>query len=272
VQQRIPQDYHVHTHFSCDAEASMESLCVAAIRAGVQELGFSDHFDLHPNEPFREYLDLEPWWESYEACKQKYAGELNLRAGVEISEPHCYPQRVNALINAHPWDFVLGALHWVGDQCVFDRAFYEQDETSAYLRYFSELEHLVDEGQFDILAHFDVVKRYGFEYFGEFRPERYENHIRSILDRLVERHLALEINTATLRRSIQKPSPDRIILTWFQEQGGRSVTLGSDAHTLQDVGFGLIAMRAIARSTDFDGLARYELREHSVVDFDENGL
>jgi histidinol-phosphatase (PHP family) len=271
MQQRIPQDYHVHTHFSCDAEASMERMCLAAIRVGVQELGFSDHFDLHPNEPFREYLDLESWWESYEVCKQKFSGELTLRAGVEVGEPHRYPRRVETLINAHPWDFVLGALHWVGDRCVFDHAFFEQDETSTYRQYFSELERMVDEGQFDILAHFDVVKRYGFEYFGEFQPKLYENRIRSILDHLVKRDLTLEINTSTLRRSIQQPSPNRIILTWFREQGGRSVTLGSDAHTPQDVGFGLRAMWDMVRSIRFDGVARYELREHSVVDFDENG-
>jgi histidinol-phosphatase (PHP family) len=271
MQQRIPQDYHVHSRFSCDAEASMESMCLAAIRAGVQELGFSDHFDLHPKDPFREYLDLDSWWESFEACKQKFSGELVLHAGVEISEPHRYPEHVEALINAHPWDYTLGALHWVGDKCIFDHGFYGRSETNAYIQYFSELERMVDEAQFDILAHFDVVKRYGFEYFGVFQPERYQNQIRSILDHLVKRDLALEINTATLRRSIHQPSPSRTILTWFREQGGRYVTLGSDAHTPQEVGFGLRAMRDVVRSTRFDGLARDELREHFVVDFEANG-
>jgi histidinol-phosphatase (PHP family) len=266
--QDIFQDYHVHSHFSSDSEASMETMCMAAIKAGIRELGFSDHVDLHPSEPFQDYLDLEAWWVSFEACEQKFAGELVLRAGVEVGEPHRFSQRVERLIQEHPWDFVLGSLHWVGDECVFDQAFFQQNERNSYLAYFRELEHLVHDGNFDILAHFDVVKRYGYEHYGEFLPEQYEEPIRRILRKLAERDLALEINTVTLRRSIQQPSPDVNILRWFLEEGGHYVTLGSDAHEPQDIGFDLGPMKNMVQSVGFSGLTRYETREGSIVDFD----
>ena len=262
----IPQDYHVHSHFSCDADSSMETMCLAAIKTGISELGFSDHFDLHPQEPFRDYLDLDSWWISLRACQEKFAGELIIRAGVEVGEPHRFPERVEALLKEHPWDFVLGSLHWVADICVFDHAFFKKDERATYLHYFAELERMVTRGEFDILAHFDVVKRYGFERYGEFQPEQYEESIRRILRRLAERELALELNTATLRRSILEPSPDATILAWFLEEGGRWITLGSDAHTPQDIGFGLASMKSLVLQTGYDGLARYELRQHSIVD------
>jgi histidinol-phosphatase (PHP family) len=263
----IPHDYHVHTHFSCDSEASMEAMCQAAIRMGINELGLSDHFDLHPNEPFQDYLDIEAWWKSFEHCQTSFGGELILRAGVEVGESHLFPGRVARLCNDFPWDYILGSLHWVGDTCVFDHAFFHSDERNVYLAYFHELERLVKEGTFDILAHFDVVKRYGFEHYGPFLPEHYEEHIRRILNFLAERGKGLEINSSTMRRSIQHPSPDITVMGWFLEEGGRYVTLGSDAHTPEDVGFGLESIKMMARSEGLGGLASYHQHSPVIVDF-----
>jgi histidinol-phosphatase (PHP family) len=251
-------------------------MCQAAIRLGVTELGISDHYDLHPNETFVDYLDPDAWWQSFEVCKSRYADDLILRAGVEIGEPHLFPGEVGALITGvgalitgYPWDYVLGSLHWVDDICVFDRAFFRSDEYSTYLNYFTELERLVTAGQFDILAHFDVVKRYGFEHYGHFKPEQFEDLIRQILNSLAARECALEINTATLRRSIQTPSPDVTILEWFFEEGGRHITLGSDAHATQDVSFGLGQLRTQVRSAGYEGLTRFQQRQKRIIGFDE---
>lgn len=245
----------------------MDSMCQSALQVGVAELGFSDHFDLHPNEPFRDYLDLRAWWQDFEACKQKYAPDLSLRAGVEIGEPHRFSQQVERLINDYPWDFILGSLHWVGDQCVFDQDFFSSDERRAYGAYFQELGYMVESGAFDILAHFDVVKRYGFEHYGPFHPEGYEDLIRPILRTLIRQGRALEINTSTLRRSIQLTSPDLTILGWFLEEGGVYVTLGSDAHTPGDVGFGLSALANTVRAEGLPGLAQFDQRNIAIVDF-----
>ena len=260
-------DYHVHSSFSCDSKASMESLCRAAIDAGIAELGLSDHFDLHPLDPCSGHLDLDGWWDEFRRCQEIFAGELTLRSGVEVSEPHRYPRQVEQLLKSFPWDYSLGSLHWVGDECVFDSSYFNSTQDEVYRRDFKELERMVDEGEFDILAHFDVVKRYGFEFYGPFHPESYEDLIRPILSRLAGRGLALEVNTSTLRRSIQRPSPDATVLGWFLEQGGTMVTLGSDAHTPEHVGFALKEMLNLVAKAGFQGLAGYEQRKNTVVDF-----
>lgn len=253
-------DYHIHTAYSCDAQTSMDEMCQAAIQAGIREVGFSDHYDLHPLEEFREHLDLGAWWDSFQMCKAKYEGQLILRAGVEVGEPHLFPEKVQALISNYPWDFILGSLHWVGDNSVFDSRSFEDPEDHVYRAYFEELMNLVTHGEFDILAHFDVIKRYGFEVYGPFYPERYEDLIRPILARLAANQRSLEINSATMRRSIDRPSPDRTIVRWFIEEGGQYLTLGSDAHLPQDIGFGFELMKSLVSEQGIQGLAQYSGR------------
>jgi histidinol-phosphatase (PHP family) len=212
-------------------------------------------------------LDLEGWWRNFELCQRKFEGQILLRAGIEVSEPHLYQERVVDHISDYPWDYILGALHWVDDHCIFEQAFFEQDSRHTYQRYFDELFQLVDHADFDILAHFDAVKRYGFEYFGDFRPEDYEHTIRKILLRLAERDLALEINTSTLRRSIQTPSPDATILQWFREEGGVYVTLGSDAHRPEEVGHQLVQMTKLVQDIGYEGVAQARVRKLSLSPF-----
>ena len=58
----IPHDYHMHSHFSCDCQAPMAKMCQAAVERGIAEIGFTEHYDLHPLEsPCRDWFKLEPW-------------------------------------------------------------------------------------------------------------------------------------------------------------------------------------------------------------------
>ncbi len=100
----IPIDYHMHPNYSCDSETLMARMCRAAITAGIQEIGFSEHFDSHPDDECTDYLDLEAWWLDLERCREEFSGILRIKAGLEISEPHSYSEAVNQLLDAHPWD------------------------------------------------------------------------------------------------------------------------------------------------------------------------
>lgn len=39
-------DYHVHSTISPDAKGTMEEMCNAAIAAGIEEIAFTDHYEL----------------------------------------------------------------------------------------------------------------------------------------------------------------------------------------------------------------------------------
>jgi histidinol-phosphatase (PHP family) len=233
------QDLHIHTEYSCDSRASMMDMCQAALDVGLHEIGFTDHMDLIPEDPCAGYLLLDPWWEAFETCRSKYGTSLIIKAGIEIGEPHRYAGQYSRMLEEYPWDYALGSLHWVGDSCVFHDEYFTRSEDEAYRDYFAELNRMAQNAPFDILAHTDVVKRYGHNIYGEYDPRRYEPEIRSVLRHCVERGIVIEINTSTLRWSVGETSPGRPILDWYKQEGGEAVTLGSDAHQPKHVGSGM---------------------------------
>lgn len=264
-QPMIPHDYHIHTNFSCDCHLTMLEMCRAAVEKGIPEIGFTDHFDLVPQDPCSAYFQADAWWEELLRCRDAFKGSLRIRAGVEIGEGHLFLAQVQKLYDAFPWDYSLGSLHWVGSGLVFDRSFFERPETEVYQAYFDELARMASEADFDVLAHMDVVKRYGFEAYGPFKPEDYEEAIRTVLRTLAQHDKALEVNTATLRRTVDETSPSYQVVEWFRQEGGRWVTLGSDAHRAEHIGLGLDKALSVACSAGIQHLASFQEREPTAV-------
>jgi histidinol-phosphatase (PHP family) len=243
----------------------MEEMCQAARSAGLLEIGFSEHFDLIPLDPCFAFFKADAWWEKLLHCRQTFEGQLVIKAGIEVGEPHRFLDDVDLLLADYPWDFCLGSVHWVGDELIFDKGYYQQTAQNAYRRYFAELLRMIQVGKCDIVAHADIVKRYGFDNYGEYRPQAYESEIRAVLKACAEVDMALEINTSTLRRPIKEPSPNKQIVSWFFEEGGRHITLGSDAHIPEDIAFGLDQIVAWLPETGFDHLTSYQDRQPQLV-------
>jgi histidinol-phosphatase (PHP family) len=112
----------------------------------------------------------------------------------------------------------------------------------------------------DILAHLDVPVRTGKLIVG-YEPVRYEDQIRSILSKVIERNLALDVNTAGLRKAAQVLMPDPIILKWYAEMGGLHLTLGSDAHSTNQVGLQLEKAMQVIHDSGFSYITHYQLRK-----------
>jgi len=261
----IPQDYHLHTEFSPDSETPMELMCLAARERGLPEIGFTEHYDLHPREAARDYFRPQPWWDEIRRCRDEFAGELRIRAGVEIGEPHLFQAEAQALLAAYPFDYALGSLHYVDGVTVFSREFFEPSVDEAYRRYFLELEQVTRCGGFDILAHFDVPARLGALLPGGYDSRRYEDVIRPVLRNCIERGIALDVNAAALRGRANVLTPGRDILRWYAELGGERVTLGSDAHHPAQVGAHLAEALAAIRDAGLRFLTFFEQRQPRLI-------
>jgi histidinol-phosphatase (PHP family) len=256
----LPQDYHIHTLFSPDSKAPMEVMCRAALATGIPEIGFTEHFDLHPLEERRDFFRPGPWFAELKRCREVFAGRLTLRAGIEIGEPHLFRKETQALLAAYPFDYCLGSLHWVGSKLIFDPDYFDRPADEAFREFFIELEHMTSVGGFDVLSHFDVPVRIGYGVYGEYDPRRYEDVIRPVLRNCIERNIALDVNAAALRGKANVLTPGVDILRWYKEMGGERVTLGSDSHRPDHVGAHLPEALAAIREAGLTHLTFFNQR------------
>jgi histidinol-phosphatase (PHP family) len=247
----------------------MARMCRAAVEAGIPEIGFTEHLDLLPFDPGYATFQVDAWWKELEHCRAAFAPDLTIRAGVEISEPHRVWHAAEEAVRRHPWDYIVGALHFVGTTLIFDRAYFDRSAEEAYGGYFEELAAMVGAGRFDVLAHMDIVKRYGHTHYGPYDPRPYEGRIRPILRACAKERIAVEVNSSTLRRPVGELCPDTLLLSWFRQEGGDLVTIGSDAHLPGDVGAGLKQAMAALRAAGFQSLTRYEHRQATLIPIPE---
>jgi len=257
-----PPDYHIHTHFSCDSETDMMAVCEAAIARGLREIAFTDHADFGPADP-TDCFHPEEYLAEIERCRARYGDRLTIRAGVEMSEPHIFAQEAEDVLATGDFDFVLGSAHYaVGMQAAWKPTFFEQPLRQAYEAYFRQVARLAAEGDFDVLAHLDLVKRdackFGKTYDG---PGPYADVIRAALRSIVERGKGIEINTSPLHRGQPETCPSLQILRWYRELGGEILTFGSDAHIPGAIGMYFDVALDMARAAGFKRLTRFEGRQ-----------
>jgi len=215
----IPFDYHMHTRFSEDADDTPEAMCHRAIELGVPEIGFSEHWDVGPYETKPRFFTPEPWYAELERLRGLFASQLLIRAGIEIAEPHLYPQETTEVLARAPFDYVIGSVHFVGPNFMFNGKYLQTHSADeVYNSYFAEMEQMVRTAELDIVAHFDIPARSGKPIFG-YEPARYEEKIRSALKTIIERNLAMDINVSGLRKPSQIIMPDPLILQMVCRNG-----------------------------------------------------
>jgi histidinol-phosphatase (PHP family) len=261
----IPHDYHMHSTFSEDGASTPEEMCLQAIQLGIPEIGFTEHWDVGPYEINPRYFQPERWYAELVRLREQFAGWLLIRAGIEIAEPHLYPLEAAEVLRRVPFDYVLGSVHFVGPHFIFDEAYFRANAADEVYRvYFTEVETLLQTADLDILSHLDVPARTGKPIFG-YDPSRYEDQIRRILQMVIDRKLALDVNAGGLRKTAQNLMPDPLILKWYVEMGGERITLGSDAHQVDQVGLHLDKALGHVRSAGLAHVTQFEHRQARLI-------
>src|SRR5437667_11718098 len=90
----------------------MERSCERAIELGLPAVAFTDHADFVKVHEDQYCVDIAGYLVSVERCRTKYPG-LRILSGVELGEPHWFPDETAAVLSAGPLDNVLGSVHCV---------------------------------------------------------------------------------------------------------------------------------------------------------------
>ncbi len=241
-------DYHLHlrpdepdtTAQRYFTAANVDRYLAAAAEAGIEELGVSEHV-----YRFTQALDLwrHPFWEEQARddldAYCEFVRSTPLRLGVECDFIPAAEDRTAALLEARDFDYVVGSVHFVGDEAV-DHAGWDVweskgDPDEVWRRYFDALAECARAGLFDILAHPDLVKVWGG---ARPLPERDPRHYyEPAVEAIAESGIAIELSTAGLRKPVGELYPARAFAEMCIEAGAR-FALSSDAHLPEQVGFG----------------------------------
>lgn len=274
-------DYHIHTSHSIDAEGKLEDYCKKAIDLGLKEICFTNHCELDParNDSFicfngkRESFTHENLLRLQdEIHKQRDNNSklgLNVKFGIEVGYYKGIESRLNELIDGVELDFLLGSVHCLDHICIDSSREYmdyfpKHSAHSMLTNYFQAIEDLVKSDMFHSVAHLDVYKKYGISYYAEEVHEVLESSLRKIYRMMAEKNIALEVNTAGLRRIDQfYPAPS--IIKYAREQGLSMITIGSDAHRVEDLGKGIKEGLKYAKSFGFNSVYSFDKKRSKGV-------
>lgn len=256
------EDYHTH-HWRCGhASGTLAEVVDAARARRLAAVGLSDHAPmLHlpgdhpmpgtamPRSAFdgyvREMVDL-----------RDATADLAVRVGVEADY---FPDHVDAyrdLLARHPWDHVLGSVHFVDGWHFVDRRLPPgATADDVWDRALVLTAQAATCGLFDAITHLDVIKTRGHVPREWVTPRLHET-----LDAIRDADVALELNTSGWRKPVGECFPGPALLREAVRRG-IPIVLGSDAHRPQDVGadFGRAArLLREAGATHVAGFARRE--------------
>lgn len=234
----------------------MERSCERALQIGLRAIAFTEHADWVSVHEGQHSVEIHGYLEAIERCRQQFKG-LRILSGIELGEPHWFPEETAAVLAAGRLDRVLGSVHCVRiggnpvDASQF-RGLPAGEALEAIREYFRELLALVESNQtFEVLAHLDYPKRYWPQGVAPYREEDFEGELRAILVAARKRGLVLEANTTRGDEGEQRFCPGLLVLRWWHEVGGEAVSFGSDAHDPDKVAGGFELATQIVQAAGF---------------------
>lgn len=268
-------DYHVHLRPDADeatpelyfTAANAERYRAAANAAGIAELGISEHI-----HRFAAALEIwrHPFWvEQARDDLDAYCAflvEAGLSVGIEADWVAGVEDRIEAVLGARPFDYVLGAVHFVGEGAVDQDRWdvWEMERGNpdrVWARYFDALAAAARSGLYDVMAHPDLVKVWGAARPGPERdPRRY---YEVAVEAFAEAGVAAEVSTAGLRKPAGELYPARAFAEMLAE-AGVPFTISSDAHEPEHVGYAYDRAVALLESIGVGEIAVFSGRERRL--------
>lgn len=166
------------------------------------------------------------------------------------------------------FDFVLGSTHLVDKIDPYIPDYFQQfnREQDGILRYFEEnMRNLKAFDQMDSFGHYDYVVRYAPHKDLFYKPSDYTDMIDTFLQTLIDKGIALEMNTAGLKYGMQQANPHIEILKRYRELGGELLTIGADGHKPEHVAWDFKKAEEILKEAGFEYYAVYRKRKPEMI-------
>lgn len=259
-------DYHIHSDNSFDGKSTIDEMCKSAINLGLHEICFTEHFSVDPKDVSFGVLSFSRYSKEIDEAIIKYSEAIVIKKGLEIGEPHLkeYEKKLKDSIKTFDLDFIIGSIHNINSEKI--RVFMKnKTKYEIYKNYFEEVLKMVEVSDIDSLGHMDLVKRYAFKEFGNYDFNEYKEIITKILKKIINRSIALEVNTSGISDGVNEVYPKVEVLELYKELGGNLITIGSDSHIYKNVSKNTLQIRDTLREIGFNSLCIFNKRRRFSI-------
>lgn len=264
-------DYHVHTSLCKHAQGTAEAYIRKAIDIGLKDVCFLDHLTVRP---FEKNLSMAPeevsgYFEALQVLKHRYRGDIRVKIGLEIDYHPDLTDFFVEIVERFDFDVIGGSLHFPDDLNIVSRSSDWKagrvDPDRVYPIYFEQLQTMLDCTYFDVVCHFDLVKKFGWK-----PPAPFEHAVDRVLSKIRQRNLTVEINTSGYDHPAREPYPSADIIKKCREHGIR-ITLGSDAHAPDQVGRHYDRAIPLLLAAGYRHLTTFTLRQPGKIEIAHPG-
>ncbi|MGB7365798.1 histidinol-phosphatase HisJ family protein, partial [Carnobacterium jeotgali] len=182
---------------------------------------------------------------------KKYEKEINIKKGLEFGmQVHTIP-KFEELYQSQDFDFILLSVHQIEDKEFWTGEFQKgHTHKESYDRYYDEMYQLVTTYKnYSVLAHMDLVRRYLDKEVDRF--EYNKDKIKEILKVVIANNKGIEVNTSSSRYEINGLTPSIEILKLYHELGGKIITIGSDSHKPEHLGYNIKEAKKILKDIGY---------------------
>ena len=245
-------DYHMHTPLCGHAVGEPLEYAEQALKAGLEEIGFSDHAPLVSHRDPKITMDLGElplYYSMIETVQEECKGKLRIKMALEADFIPGFEAKTKKILDDYPYDYVIGSVHfiknWGFDNPDERGQWNEQDVNQVYHDYFDLLRQSAQTKFFNIMGHVDLVKK-----FGNRATEDMTKEVQETAEVFKAYSVAVEINTSGLRKPVKEMYPSLPYLKIYC-QAGVPLTFGSDAHDPKDVGKDFDKAAALAKEAGY---------------------
>ena len=256
-------DLHNHTTRCNHAEGTVDEYIQRAIELGIDIYGFSEHAPMDFDEKYRlPFCDMDEYVKDVLAAKERYADQIKILLGYEVDWlPGHMDERV---LNADV-DYLIGSVHfidkWSFDNPEFIGGWKNKDIDEIWKAYFEATEAMVNSGKFDIVGHLDLIKVF------KYMPKQDVRILaKDVLTAIKKSGMVLELNAAGLRKPIKEIYPSKQLLEVAYSLD-IPVTFSSDAHAVDQIGFGYDLTTALAKEVGYTKAVTFQGRDRQLLTF-----
>ncbi len=258
-------DLHNHTTLCNHATGSMEEYIKKAIEIGIDTFGFSCHAPMDFEPEYRMSLSQSKQYEKdVLSLKEKYKDKIEILLAYEVDYMSNSKFLESDILTANV-DYLIGSVHfidkWGFDNPEFVGGYDKKNIDDIWIDYFNAVSAMVKTGYFDIVGHLDLMKV--FKYLPK---QSIKILALKTMQDIKKSDMVLEINFSGLRKPIkeQYPSYELLELAFNLDI---PISFGSDAHKIEQIGFGYDKATKIAKEVGYKRCVVFKSKQKKFVTF-----